>query len=329
VLQRRNVRYEAALLFVGALAVTHPVESAEQERKLPVVGQLYYSTPALAKPSDDAFREGLRELGYVDGKTVTLVTLYAEGKEEQIRVLVNKLIAARVDVMVVTPKAVHAATEATKTVPIVSVLADPVRAGVVKNLARPGGNFTGLSLQHWDLDTKRLEILKEMLPTLDRAVLLYDANYPEDVLASKELQEVARAMGVTLRLAGVRTTDEIRSALSDIEKFGEKLLIVWSNPFTFMHRQTIIDLAAHRVPVVSESRRWAEAGALLSYTADDSDFNRRLAKYVAKILGGAKPGDLPIEQATKFELVVNLRTAKEFRITVPDSVLLRADDVIR
>jgi putative ABC transport system substrate-binding protein len=320
-----------ALLLAGLLAVTCSLASAEQERKLPVVAQLYYSTPALAKPADDAFRVGLRELGYVDGRDVTVVTFYAEGNEEQIRVLVNKLVSAKVDVMVVSAKAVHAALEATKTIPIVSTLGDPVRAGLVKSLSHPGGNFTGISVRSWETDVKKFEILREMLPTLNRAVLLYDANYPEDVAGSKELQAFARRQGVTVRLAGVRTRDEMRFALSDIEKLSEKALIVYDNPFTWLHRQTIIDLAAHRVPIVSERRDWAEAGALFTYATalNGLEESRRWATYVVKILKGAKPGDLPIEQVDKFDFVVNLKTAREFQITIPNSILARADEVIR
>jgi putative ABC transport system substrate-binding protein len=322
------MRHKAALLLAGLFAVTCCLASAAQERKLPVVGQLYYTTPILAKSWDDAFREGLREQGYVDGRNVTLVPFYAEGKDEKIRVLVNKLISARVDVMVVTPKAVYAAMEATKTIPIVSNLADPLRAGLVKSLAHPGGNFTGMSFQNWELDIKRFEVLRQMMPGLNRAALLYDANFPEDVLGARELQSFARRKGVTVRLAGVRTPDEIRPALSDVEKSGEKALIVYDS-LTSLHLQTIIDLAAHRVPIVSETRPWAEAGALFTYAANTLELVRRSAKHVAKILGGAKPGDLPIEQADKFEFIVNLKTAKDFQIAIPDSILVRADEVIR
>jgi putative ABC transport system substrate-binding protein len=226
------MRYSAALLLVALCVMTSSVQSAEQVRRRPVVGQLYYTTPALAKPADDAFREALRELGYVDGRKVTLFTLYAEGNEEQIRPLVNKMVSANVDVMVVSSKAAHAATQATKTIPIVSVLGDPLRSGLVQSLARPGGNFTGMSVQSWDLDTKRLEILTGMMPGLNRALVLYDANFVEDVEGAREFQTFARGKGVSLRLAGVRTTDEIRWALADIERSGEKALIVYDNPFT-------------------------------------------------------------------------------------------------
>jgi putative ABC transport system substrate-binding protein len=318
----------APLLLAGLFAATCHLTAAAQQAKLPVVGQLYFTTPALAKAADDTFRRALGDLGYVDGRNVTLVPLYAEGREERIAALVDRLVAARVDVMVVSSKAVHAATRATRTIPIVSVLGDPVRAGLVTNLARPGGNFTGMSVQSWDLDSKRLEILMEMLPGLDRAALLYDANYPEDALGSSEFQHLARGKGVAVRLAGVRTTEDVRSALADVEKLGERVLIVYSNPLTVFHRETIMDVAAHRVPVVSEDKPWAEAGALFTYAAA-IDFERTSAKYVARILAGARPGDLPIEQANKFEFVINLRTAKEYRITVPDSMLLRADEVIR
>ncbi len=318
------------LIFVALLISALGYSFADQPRTLPIVGQIYFTNPTIAKAGDDAFRDALRALGYIDGKNVTLVPLYAEGREEQIGMLVNRLIGMHVDVMMVTIKAMHAATRATKTIPIVCpYMGDPIKDGLVKSLAHPGGNFTGLTGQNWELDSKRFELLQELMPGLKRAALLYDANFEDDVAASSELQAFAHSRGIEMRLLGVRTPDDIRRGLSNITASHEKALIVFDSPFTALHRAIVFDLTRYRVPIISEGRIWAEDGAVLTYAANVLDMHRRSASYVAKILQGAKPGDLPIEQAEKFDFVVNLKAAKEFGINVPDSILLRASEVIR
>jgi len=317
------------ILLIATAFASFAVNSVAQDRKPTTVGLLWFTNPSLAKPYDDAFRDGLRTLGYIDGRNITIFPRYAQGDDARTSQLLKELIDLHVDVLVVNPKAVRAAMQATKVIPIVCpTLGDPVKEGFIKDLARPVGNFTGISAQAWETDSKRLELAGKLIPNLRHVALLFDASSVGDVTAASELRSVARGRGITLRLLGVRTVEEISGALANIEK-SEQALIIFDEPFTLLHREVIMRLAAHRLPVIGETKMWVEAGGVVAYAADAFENWRRSATYVDRILKGAKAGDLPIEQASKFELVVNLNAAKRFGIIVPQSILLRADEVIR
>jgi len=241
----------------------------------------------------------------------------------------KELVALHVDVLWVASAAVLAATEATKTIPIVCpAMGDPVDAGLVASLARPGGNLTGLSWQGADSDPKRLELTTELVPGLRRLGLLFD--YPTASTDLNAFRRAARSAGVTtLKTFQARNLEEIEVALKAIDRESLQALIVWNSPLLGLHRKAILHSTGHRLPVIVDGREFAEVGALISYAPNGYDLYRRSATYVDKILKGAKPGDLPIEQPTKFELIVNLRAAKLLGIIVPEAILLRADEVIR
>jgi putative ABC transport system substrate-binding protein len=322
------MKHSAVIGLIALFSITLSTSQA-QERRLPTIGQIWFTNPSLAKPYDDAFRDGLRALGYVDGKNVSILPRYEQGNDANASVLAKELIELHVDVLVVNGKALRAAMQETSNIPIVSNFGDPLKQGLVSNLAHPGGNITGVSAQAWDTDSKRLELAKEAMPGLTRIGLLFDANLPDDVKGADDFRVLARKQGVAVRMLGVRSLEDIRSVLSNIDRSREQALFVFDTPFTFLHREAIMELAVHRIPVVSEGRLWAESGALIAYAPSSLEMWRRLASYVDMILKGAKAGDLPIEQTSEFQLVVNLRTAKNFGIVIPQSILVRADDVIR
>lgn len=277
-----------------------------------------------------AFREGLRELGYVDGKNVTIIARYANGDVTQVPTVIDQLIALPVDIIVVSPKAVQVAKQKTTTIPIVCPdMGNPVRDGLVTSLAHPGGNLTGAYALDTETNAKRLELAIELVPALKNVGVMFDATDLSLVANAKALRTLAQRIGVSVRSLAVRDWNEIRSALSRIERDRVQALMIFDNPLTELHLDAIMKLVAHRLPVVSEGRDWARAGALLTYGADYHDMWKHSAIYVDKILKGAKPGDLPIEQPTRFDLMVNMRTAKVLDVTVPQSILLRADEIIR
>ena len=298
--------------------------------KVPRIGQVWFANSSIAGPYDAAFREGLRELGYVDGKNVTLVTRYANSDVTQIPLLLDDLISLPVDIIVVTPKAVQAARQKTTKIPIVCPdMGNPIRDGLVTSLAHPGGNLTGAYALDTETNAKRLELTTELVPGAKNVGVMFDGNDVSLLANAKALRELAQSVGVRLRAFGVRDSNEIQAALDTIERDRLQALIIFDNPLTEVHLEAIMRRVAHRLPVVSEGRDWAKAGALLTYGADYHDMWKHGATFVDKILKGAKPGDLPIEQPTKFDLIVNMRTAKTLGITIPQSVLLRADAVIR
>ena len=281
-------------------------------------------------PGADALRRGLAELGWLEGQNLLIEKRYAEERPARFSVLIAELIRLKVDVLVVrgTASAV-AAKQATSTIPIVvPVMGDPVAEGLVASLARPGGNVTGLSMLNIELSAKRVELLKEVLPRAKRVAVLRDpAGSPTDVGAT---QAAARALGLELQLLSVGRPEEFHGAFQAAKKAGAEGLIVLSSAFFFAHRRQLVDLAAQdRLIAVWEHRDFAAAGGLLSYGPNLMDMNRRAAKYIDKILKGAKPADLPIEQPTTFELVISLKTAKALGLTIPPAVLARADEVIQ
>jgi len=278
------------------------------------------------------FRQGLRDAGYTEGRDVVIEWRSANGDYSRVPALAADLVQRKVDVIVVEATlATQALKRATSTIPIVlAVVADPVGSGLVANLAHPGGNVTGLSLMVADLSAKRLQLLKEAIPRLTRVAVLWNPATPYHPKVVEDLKAVAPSLSIELVFVGVRTTEQLGPAFSTVGRAHVQALYVINDAFFFNHRTTLLKLSSKaRLPVLYEERNFPDTGALMSYGPNIEDLYRRSAGYVDKILKGAKPGDLPIEQPTKFELVVNLRTAKALGLTIPQSILLRADEVIR
>ena len=316
-------------LTLGTLALPFAAE-AQQAGKVPRIGFLFYGSPG-PSPEIDAFRQGLRELGCIEGQNITIEYLFASGRVERLPELAAELVRLKLDVIVTpgTPASV-AAKQATSTIPIVFAgVADAVGAGLVVNFARPGGNITGLTGISAELGGKRLELLKEVAPKASRVAVLYNPADRSNVLVLKELQESARALRLTLQPLGVRGPGEFEGAFVAMSRKGAHALFGAAGVLTTEHRKTIVDLAAKsRIPAMWGHRQFVEAGGLMSYAVNFYGQLRQAATYVDKILKGAKPADLPVEQPTKFELVINLKTAKALGLTIPQSLLQRADEVI-
>ncbi len=317
-------------LALGILAAPLAAD-AQQPAKVPRIGFLHPEPISAHLHLLDAFRQGLRELGYVEGQTIALEVRSAEGKRERLPALAAELVRLKVDVIVTAAvPGIQAAKQATKTIPIViAVVVDPVATGFVASLARPGGNITGLSMMAPEVFGKRLELLKEVVPAVSRiAVLLNPAN-PAAALSLSETEVAARALGVRLQLLEVRTPEELDGAFGAAARDRAGALIVVPDAMFVTHRTRIVDLAAKsRLPAIYYARDYVEAGGLMAYGANLADLYRRAAYFVDKILKGAKPTDLPVEQPTRFELVINLKTAKALGRTIPRSVLIRADQLI-
>lgn len=332
---KANARHLATAIriamFVTLIAASTAVATAQDRQRPARVGQIWFQDAAGAQPYHRAFRDGMQALGYVDGRNVTYFTRYAYGNPDRIPSLVAELVAAKVDVLYITAMALPAAKQATTTIPIVSAaFYDPVAEGFANSLARPGGNVTGMSWQSPETSGKRLELAMEVLPGLRRVALLFDPRDPGAVLDAKAVRSAAADAGVSVTLFEVSDPLSLDAVLVAIESDRPRALILVHSPQTVHYRERMVRFAiGHRLPLISEGRDFAEAGALLTYGPSIVDMFRRGAGYVDKILKGAKPGDLPIEQPTKFELVVNLKTAKALGITIPQSILLRADEVIR
>jgi putative ABC transport system substrate-binding protein len=319
-----------ALTLALALLAAPLVAEAQQAGKVYRVGYLNPGSAALAPIRLDPLRDGLRHLGYVEGRSVVIEARWAEGNFARLPELAAELVRLNVDVIVTaaTPAAV-AAKGATTTIPIVMVdPGDPVATKLVASLARPGGNLTGLSSATPDIAAKQLQLLKEALPRLTYVVFLWNAATPAGALALKEIQAVAPGLGVDVRNVSVRSAEELERELGLLPR-GAGGLVVFTDPLTFTHRRRIADDAVKsRLSLVSGSREFAEVGAFMSYGPSFPEMFRRAAAYVDKILKGTKPADLPVEQPTKFELVINLKTATALGLTIPPSLLLRADQVI-
>jgi len=321
--------------FLGTLALLAAPRAAEaQAGKVPTIGVLVYAAappPGKSNQLVDAFRGGLRDLGYVEGRNVTLEYRWAGGSDQRAAELAADLVRLNVAVIVSTgTPATRIAKAATTTIPIVmTAVGDPVGSGVVTSLARPGGNVTGLSLLDTDLDGKRIELLKEAVPGLTRIAMLWSPNDPGMTLAFGRVEVASRTLRLTLQSLAVRDLGEL-SALSQAAGTGHaEALIVTAQPFTIRHQAEILSVATKlRLPAMYTDRRFVDAGGLLAYGPSLTDVYRRAAAYVDKILQGAKPADLPIEQPTKFDLVINLKAAKALGLTIPPSLLQRADQVI-
>jgi putative ABC transport system substrate-binding protein len=316
----------------GAVLLSAPLAAeAQRPGKVYRIGWMIGSSIAATAHLNDAFKQGMRELGWVVGKNIEYEIRAAEGKAERFPTLVAELLRLSVDLILAgTTQATRAAKNATKTIPIVMVVpSDPLGAGLVDSLARPGGNVTGLSLMYPDTLAKQLQILKEAVPKVSRVfVLRYAPNSgPSSVTL---LEEAARILGVQLQRVGVQGPEGFDEAFSAMVRGRSDALLVVTDYMFYLHRTRLAELAAKaRLPAMYGATEYAEAGGFMSYAASFVDNFRRAAVYVNKILKGTKPADLPIEQPTKFELVINLKTAKALGLTIPPSLLARADQVIQ
>jgi putative ABC transport system substrate-binding protein len=312
-----------------ALGVT---AEAQQPKKVPRIGLLGVVSASAAEGRIEAFRQGLRDLGYVEGKNIVIEYRTAEGKLERLPALAAELVRLKVDVIVTRgPPPTRSAKEATSTIPIVMGSdIDPVGNGFVASLARPGGNITGLSALSPELSGKQLELLKEIIPKLSRVAVLGTSTIPGSAQMLRETEAAAGVFGVHLQYLDVQKPKEIETAFRAASKGRADAVLVLPNPLTLSQRTQVVDLAVKsRLPVMYPQSEYVEDGGLMTYGPSINDLFRRAATYVDKILKGAKPADLPVEQPTKFEFIINLKAAKQIGLTIPPNVLARADQVIK
>jgi len=316
-----------AVAFTLSLILGPLVVGAQQTEKVWRIGVLRIGSPGDA--SRETFRQALRDLGYVEGRNLVIEDRTADGKLNRLSAMATELVHLHVDVIVASGVAgARAAKEATGTIPIVMLATDPVGAGLVDSLARPGGNITGVATLESELGPKRLERFKEAFPTLTRVAVLYDPTTSATVV--KEMADGARQLKVQLQILEIRASEDLDRAITKATEWRATALSILASPFFQSQRVRIAKLAIeHRLPSMVPHRTYVEAGGLLSYGPDFRDLNRRISVFVDKILKGAKPADLPVEQPTKFDLVINLKTAKALGLTIPPSVLLRADQIIQ
>ena len=330
---RTSLRAFAIAALLLAVATVGPPADAQQASKTAKIGILSATTPAALAPGVEAFKQGLRELGWVEGKSFVLEVRYGEGKVERLSELARELVALKMDV-IVTPAdlSIAAIKRETQTIPIVMALSsDPVGAGFVASLARPGGNITGLSNISPELSGKRLELLREAVPGLSRVALLWNPDVRGAVLDYKEAASAARSLRVEVKSVEASRAEDLDRAFSTITSWrAQALMLPGINPVGFANRAQIVSFAQrNRLPSMFPTKEYVDSGGLMSYGPSLVDLFRRAAGYVDKILKGAKPADLPVQQPTKFELVINLKTAKALGLTLPQSLLRRADDVIQ
>lgn len=316
------------LLALGAL----PLGAFAQQKKMPVIG---YMSPVVPQNNTDwrfdVFVQGMRELGYIDGKNMRLVVRWGEGKLDRMPAIAQELVKMKVDLIVASSSpSVLAARDATRTIPIVMPLSsDPVGDGIVASLAHPGGNITGLSLMAPELGAKRLQLLKEVLRKSQNVVVLWNPAYTGMRARFNEAKNAAPAVGMTIRSLEVRDLREMETAFDSVTRDRPDGLLLLADPLTSSMRARIVEFAReNNLPAIYETREFVEVGGLMSYGPNVSALVRRSAYYVDRILKGAKPGDLPIEQPSKIELLVNLKTARALGVTIPNSILQTADQVI-
>ena len=303
-----------------------------QQQKLPRVGVLIALPQSAIAARIEAFRQGLRELGYVEDKSIVIEYRSAEGKFARLPDLASELVRFKVDVIVTGgPTATRPAREATKTIPIVMAQdSDPVGNGFVASLARPGGNITGLSNLHPELSGKQLELLKEIVPRLSRVAILGNSTEPGNAQALRETERAAGAFGVQLQILDVRGPKDVETAFREARRGRADAVLVLSSPVVTSQRGQVADLAVKsRLPTIHQVSGFVEDGGLITYGVSIADLWRRAAIYVDKIVKGAKPADLPVEQPTKFEFIINLKAAKQIGLTIPPNVLARAYKVIK
>jgi ABC-type uncharacterized transport system substrate-binding protein len=316
-----------AMLF----ALSHSA-SAQQPTNVPRIAYLGATSLTANAARVEAFRQGLRELGYVEGKNIVIELRSAEGKQDRLPALVAELIRLKIDIIVSAgPSVTRAAKKATTTIPIVMTNdADPVGAGFVTSLARPGGNITGLSSYAPELTGKRLEILKEIIPKLSRVAIIGNSTEPGYAQVSKEIELAAGALKLKLQLLDVRDAKDIETPFQAARKERADAVLLLQASVLNSHRGQVVELAVkNRLPAAYPQAEFVQEGGLMIYAASVTDLFRRAATYVDKILKGAKPADLPVEQPKKFELIINLKAAKQIGLTIPQSVLYRADKVIK
>jgi ABC-type uncharacterized transport system substrate-binding protein len=304
---------------------------AQQPQKLSRIGVLLPGTPASFSLRANAFLDGLKELGHIEGKTIAIEWKWGQDRVEALSGLAGELVRSNVDVIVTGGTfAAKALKAATAKIPIVmAIIGDPVAAGLVDNLARPGGNLTGFSIVAPELGGKRLELLKEIVPPASSIAVLLNARNPQSQIELKEMRSAAQAMGLRLYPSEILNEDGFDDAFAAMDSAAVQALVVLTDPILFSQRTRIVDLASRkRLPAMYFFQGFVEEGGLMSYGPSDTDLFRRAAAYVDKILKGTKPGELPIEQPTKFELFINLKAANTLGLTVPESFLLRADRVI-
>ncbi len=316
----------AVVMLLGGIA-----EAQQPAKQIPRIG--FISSSTSDPPLLDAFQQGLRDLGYVDGKNIVIVHRYAEGRLDRMPAFVHEFVQQKVDVIIAPNNVViRAAKEATKTIPIVMISSiDPVAAGYVESFARPGGNITGIAWLMRDLSAKRVEFLKELLPKVSHVGVLWDTDGPGPAVAFKEYKAAARAFKLELRSIEVRGPDPDFAGAFDAARIGRaEALIVVGNPLLGQHAREVFELATkNRLPSMTEAGHYVEAGGLMSYGANRADLFRHAASYVVEILKGAKAGDLPVMLPAKFEIFINLKTAKQIGVVIPQHMLVRADKLIK
>jgi len=305
---------------------------AQQPTKIPRIGYLSVSSPSANVGRIEAFRQGLRELGYVEGKNIVIEWRYAEGKFDRLPALAAELVRLKVEVIVTSgPQSTRVSKKATVTIPILMGFdPDPVGGGFVASLARPGGNITGLSTLSPELSGKQLELLKEIVPKLSRVAVVGDSNEPGNAQALKEVELAAGAFKIQLQYLDVLNLKDIEHSFQSATKQRAGAVLVLNSPVFNSHRTEVVNLAAkNRLPAMYFRSDFVEAGGLMTYSVNYNDLAHRAATYVDKILKGAKPADMPVEQPKKFELIINLKAAKQIGLTIPPNVLARADRVIK
>ena len=321
-----------SILVAAALHTFAVITEAQQPGKVPRIGFLSTVSPSTLSSRVDSFRQGLRELGYVEGKNIVIEWRYGDGKLDRLPALAAELVRLKVDVIVTAaPPPTRAAKQATVTIPIVMAFDDdPVGSGFVASLNRPGGNITGLSTQSPEISGKQLEFLREIVPKLSRVGVLGDVTRPGVPQALREINVVADAFRVQVQYLEVRGPKDIETAFRAATKERADALIVLGSPVLRSQQKQVVDLAVKsRFPAIYSVPEFVEDGGLMTYGVNINDLYRRAATYVDRILKGAKPAELPVEQPMKFEFVVNLKAAKQIGLTIPPNVLVRADKVIR
>jgi putative ABC transport system substrate-binding protein len=325
------MRRREFIVFLGGAAVARPFEARAQQASLPRIGVLLVGLSPDSKAAQH-FRRGLRDAGYFEGRNVLIEWRYAKGDYEKVQAFVDEFIQIKVNVMVMDSTiGTELAKRATSTIPIVMALVlDPVGSGLINSLAKPGGNITGLSMMTTvDLNSKRLQLLKEVIPNLARAAVMWNPDHPLHAKEVKDLKERASSLTIELSFVAVRAPEQFGSAFSDVAQTKAQALYVIEDPLFFANRQILLSMASDaRLPTLHDLRRFPEEGALMSYGPDLYDLFRRAAIYVDRVLKGAEPAGLPVEQPTRFELVINLKTAKALGLDIPSTLLGLADEVI-
>ena len=325
----KNPKWAGLVVIVVALTAWGKSAQAQQPSRNTRVGILFIG--GRDQPHLESFKQGLRARGYLEGRNIAFEYRYAEGKTERLASLAAELVRLKVDVLVTTASiSAQAARKATHSIPIVMTSGNPLETGLAKSLAKPGGNVTGLTVMLSDLSGKRVEILKETLPKMTQIAALWSPGYNEGVIGFKETKEAAKAFSLRLHPVEVQAGGDFDRAFAHIAQAHDHALVVILSPLTTLHSKRIVDLALkHRLPGIYPIKQFVEEGGLMAYGPLIGDLYRRAAIYVDKILKGAKPSDLPVEQPTKFEFVINLKAAKQIGLTIPPNVLARADKVIR